>query len=256
MKALEVRKVWFTYQSEPVLKNINFSVEEGELVAILGPNGAGKTTLLKIILGLLKPQKGEVRIFGLPPEKARGIVGYVPQNLSPNRRMPITAEAVVLMGAYRGFLKPLGKEIRRAVEEVLQQVGMIAFRKRLFGELSGGQRQRVLIARALVRRPKLLILDEPETGLDPSFQEGFYKLLLRVKQAYGTTILIVTHDVMAVSQRVSSIACLNRELVAHGRPQEVLTGENLKCLYGEAAAYFGHGPAPHMVVEEHSGGNF
>ncbi len=255
MKALEIKGVWFSYEANVVLKDINFSVEEGELVAILGPNGAGKTTLLKIILGLLKPHRGEVRIFGLPPEKARGIVGYVPQNLSPNRRMPITAETVVLMGAYRGFLKPTGKQTRDEVEEVLKQVGMLSFKNRLFGELSGGQRQRILIARALVRKPKLLILDEPETGLDPSFQEGFYRLILRIKETFGTTVLTVTHDVMAVSQRVSSIACLNRELIAHGRPQEVLTAQNLKCLYGEAAAYFGHGPAPHLVVEEHSGGN-
>ncbi len=255
MKALELKGVWFSYGTNPVLKNINFQVKEGEVVAILGPNGAGKTTLLKIILGLLKPQKGEVRVFGMSPQRARGIIGYVPQNLSPNRRMPITAEAVVLMGAYPGFLKPRPKNTKQEMIQVMEQVGMLSHRKKLFRELSGGQRQRILIARALIRKPKILILDEPETGLDPSFQEGFYNLLNKINKIYGTTIITVTHDVMAVSQRVSSIACLNRELVVHGRPQEVLTTENLRCLYGEAAAFFGHGPAPHLVVEEHSHGN-
>jgi len=251
VKALEVRDLWFSYGGEDVLQGVNLSVEEGEMVAILGPNGAGKTTLLKIILGLLKPRRGEVRIFGLPPEKARGLIGYVPQNLQPNRRMPITAFSVVMMGLYRGMLKWPREQDRREAEKALEEVGISPLKKRLFGQLSGGQRQRVLIARALVRKPKLLILDEPETGLDPSFQEGFYKLLQRIREKYRTTIITVTHDVMAVSQMVSSIACLNRALVAHGRPQEVLTGENLRCLYGEAAAYFGHGPAPHLIVEEH-----
>ncbi len=251
MKALEVKDLWFSYGGEDVLKGVNFSAEAGETVAILGPNGAGKTTLLKLILGLLKPRRGEVRIFGLPPEKARGYIGYVPQNLQPNRRMPITAFSVVMMGLYEGILKWPGKPQRMEAERVLEEVGILSLKKRLFGELSGGQRQRVLIARALVRKPKLLILDEPETGLDPSFQEGFYKLLLKIREKYGTTIITVTHDVMAVSQVVSSIACLNRTVVVHGRPQEVLTGENLKCLYGEAAAYFGHGPAPHLIVEKH-----
>ncbi len=251
MKALEVKDLWFSYGDEDVLKGVNFSVDEGEMVAILGPNGAGKTTLLKLILGLLKPRRGEVRIFGLTPERARGLIGYVPQNLQPNRRMPITAFSVVMMGLYEGMLKWPGKTQRMEAEKVLEEVGISSLKKKLFGELSGGQRQRVLIARALVRKPKLLILDEPETGLDPSFQEGFYKLLQKIREKYGTTIITVTHDVMAVSQVVSSIACLNRTMVVHGRPHEVLTGENLKCLYGEAAAYFGHGPAPHLIVEQH-----
>ena len=251
MKALEVKNLWFSYNGEVILENINLTIKEGEVVAILGPNGAGKTTLLKTVLGLLKPEKGDVKIFGLPPARAKHLVGYVPQNLSPNRKMPIKAESVVKMGLYRGILKWPTKEDLKRVEETLAQVDALDFRHKIFGHLSGGQRQRILIARALVRRPKLLILDEPETGLDPSFQEGFYKLLLKIREKYGTTIITVTHDVMAVSQMVNSIACLNRTVVVHGRPHEVLSSENLKCLYGEAAAFFGHGPAPHLVVEKH-----
>ena len=121
----------------------------------------------------------------------------------------------------------------------------------LFNHLSGGQRQRVLIARALVSKPKLLILDEPETGLDLSFHEGFFKMLDKIRTTYGSTVLIVTHDVTAVSQVVDKIACVNRELIAHGRPEDVLTGQNLECLYGKGAAFFGHSPTPHIVVKKH-----
>jgi len=254
MNVLQIKGLWFSYDAEEVLEDINFEVEEGSLIAILGPNGAGKTTLLKIILGLLRPQRGEVRVFGKPPwelREERRLIGYVPQNLSPNRKMPIKVKSIVMMGKYKGLLKLSGLKDRRIVMETLKLVGMEGTEERLFNHLSGGQRQRVLIARALASGPKLLILDEPETGLDPSFHEGFYRMLTRIRKKLGTTIIIVSHDVMAVSQVVTKIACINRRLFAHGRPEEVLSGENLKCLYGKGAAYFGHGPAPHIVVKEH-----
>ena len=254
MKILELKNVWFNYEQEPVLENINFDVEEGTLVAILGPNGAGKTTLLKIILGLLRPQRGTVILFGKPSwelGKERRLIGYVPQNLSPNRRMPIKVRSVVLMGRYRGILRSFTGEDLKAVSDALTTVEMDHLENRLFNTLSGGQRQRVLIARALASRPRLLILDEPETGLDPSFHEGFFRMLEKIREKYGTTILIVTHDVMAVSQVVNKIACVNRKLVAHGRPEEVLSSASLECLYGKGAAFFGHGPTPHLIVEKH-----
>jgi len=254
MKVLEIRNVWFYYEDEPVLKDISLEVEEGELIAILGPNGAGKTTLLKIILGILKPQQGEIKIFRKKIEELgdeRRKIGYVPQNLVPNRKMPIKVSSVVLMGLYRGILKFPGEEDRKALKEALEIVEMDHMADRQFNQLSGGQRQRVLIARALVSKPKLLILDEPETGLDPSFHEGFFNLLARIRKVFSTTVLIVTHDVTAVSAVVDKIACVNRELITHGRPEEVLTGENLECLYGKGAAFFGHGPAPHIVVGKH-----
>lgn len=257
MKVLELKKVWFYYEEDLVLEDINFEVEEGSLVAILGPNGAGKTTLLKIILGLLKPQRGSVKLFGKPSwelGKERRLIGYVPQNLSPNRRMPIKVRTVVLMGRYKGVLRLFRSEDIIAVREALKIVEMEHMEDGLFNSLSGGQRQRVLIARALVSRPRLLILDEPETGLDPSFHEGFFKMLEKIREKYGTTILIVSHDVMAVSQVVNKIACVNRKLIAHGRPEEVLSPTNLECLYGKGAAFFGHGPAPHLIVEKHKDG--
>ena len=254
--AIEIKGVSFSYTpGKPVLENVNLVVKRGDFVALLGPNGAGKTTLLKLILGLLPLKKGEIKIFGRPVKEiddVRSRIGYVPQSLSQNRRIPLTVEDVVMLGRfpYMKGLKFPSRQDRKKVQEVLELVGMAPLAKRLFSRLSGGQMQRVLIARALVTDPQLLILDEPDTGLDPAMSEGFYRFLNRLHSELSLTILLVSHDVMAVSEIVKSVVCINRRIVAHGRPETVFTSANLECLYGKQALLFGHGLVPHLVVDK------
>lgn len=254
--AIEVKGVSFSYTpGKPVLENVDLVVKKGDFVALLGPNGAGKTTLLKLILGLLPLRKGEIKIFGKPVKEIDSIrswIGYVPQSLTQNRRIPLTVEDVVMLGRfpYMKGLKFPSRQDKKKVQEVLELVGMSQMSKRLFSRLSGGQMQRVLIAKALVTEPRLLILDEPDTGLDPVMSEGFYKFLNRLHSELSLTILLVSHDVMAVSEIVKSVVCINRRIVAHGRPESVFTSPNLECLYGKQALLFGHGVVPHLVVDK------
>ena len=253
-EVVRLEGVSFEYSpGRPVLEDVNLKLHEGDFLAIMGPNGAGKTTLLKIILGLLRPTRGQVWVFGKPWEEigsVRHLIGYVPQSLSQNRRMPLTVFDVVMMGRY-GKLGPVKRPSardRKKVEEVLELVGMKEYKDRLFSQLSGGQMQRVLIAKALAGEPRLLVLDEPDTGLDVAVSEGFYRFLNTLHRDLSLTILLVSHDVMAVSEIVAKVVCINRRIVAHGRPEEVFTSASLECLYGKQALLFGHGPVPHLVV--------
>jgi zinc transport system ATP-binding protein len=254
-KIIEVKNLEVKYGKEIVLSNINLDIMENEFTAILGPNGAGKTTLLKAITGILKPTKGEIKILGKPVESIGNLskfIGYVPQYIKENTNIPITVLNAIKMGRYPhlGILKYLREKDKKIIDEIIDFLNIMDFKEKLFSELSGGQKQRVLIARALVNEPKLLILDEPTSGLDVNTSEGLYSQLDKLHKKYNITILLVTHDVMAVSEIVSNIACLNRNLIVHGKPENVLTEENLKCLYGKHFMLFGHGDIPHIVVKK------
>ncbi len=257
MKALvSLRDVWVEVGGHTVLEAVTMEVGEGEFVSVVGPNGAGKTTLLKTILGLIRPSRGEVRVFGKPPwelsRKERARIGYLPQIQEIDPSFPLRAMDVVLTGLYGvlGYVRRPSKREREAALEAMELVGVRDLADRPIGELSGGQRQRVFLARALVGRPELLLLDEPTTGVDPAASEDFYGLLRRIQEG-GVTILMVTHDVGVVSRYVDKVACINRSLVVHGRPEEVLTDEALAEMYGCSALFFHHGRAPHMVVRFH-----
>jgi len=255
---VELKDVTVVYGELVALREVSFAVCRGEYVAILGPNGAGKSTLIKVILGLIRPSGGEVRLFGRPPWELgffeRRKIGYVPQISELDPRFPITVYQLVLTGRYAHlglFKRPRAKD-REAARRALELAGIAELAGRRLGQLSGGERQRALIARALATEPELLILDEPTTSLDLPMTEGLYQLIGRLRGELKLTVILVSHDVGVITQRIDNIACLAGRLVAHGRPAEVLTEETLECMYGKEAVLFGHGPTPHLLVSEHS----
>ncbi len=251
---IDIQNLDVAYGDNVALESINLQVQAGEFLAVIGPNGSGKTTLMRTILGLIEPLRGQVYVFGRPPgalgaERSR--IGYVPQLMTVNFQFPVRVAGVVLMGRYSklGLFHRPGRTDHEAAMRALEQVGMAELANRQICQLSGGQRQRVLVARALVSTPDLLILDEPTTGTDAESTESLYELLHRLNDQEHLTIVLVSHDVGIVAQHVDVVACLNRRLVAHGRPAEVLNSESLSCMYGDEAMLFGHEAVPHMVVK-------
>lgn len=236
------------------LDDISLKVDKGDFTAIVGPNGGGKTTLIRTILGLQKPSQGTVLVFGSDPQRNRQAVpiGYVPQLINIDLSYPVSVCDVVLMGIYGliGTGKRIKKNHKQMADEAIEKVGLSDLKRRPIGRLSGGQRQRAFIARALACRPELLILDEPTTGVDPTTSMNLYSLL-RELNSQGVTIMLVSHDIGVTASYVNNIVCLNRNLVAHGRPEEAITANNLAAMYGCDVAYLHHGKAPHVVVEEH-----
>jgi zinc transport system ATP-binding protein len=251
----ELLHVTVRYQELIALEDVTLRIMPGEFLAVIGPNGSGKTTLIKTILGLVEPAEGTVRLFGeTPGELGRewwGKVGYVPQLAHIDPRFPIRVFDAVLMGRYGqvGLIHRPGSQDKEAARHALARVGLADLARRQIGRLSGGQRQRVLIARALATEPELLILDEPTTGVDVGATEGLFDLLDAFHRE-GMTVVVVSHDVGVVAQHVNQVACLNRRLVAHGRPGEVLRPDVLECMYGRQAALLGHGDLPHIVVRQ------
>ena len=251
--AISFSDVTVRYGHMPALEHISFSIPEGSFWGIIGPNGSGKSTLVKTALGLLTPSSGRVRTLGREPSELgslRARIGYVPQYADLDFSFPLQVIDVVAMGLYGniGLFRRVTRAHRERAEQALARVNMEEFADRQISALSGGQRQRVLIARALVVDPALLILDEPTAALDPGSAEGLYDWIHDLHDQQEMTMILVTHDVGVVSQHVDSIACLNRTLVAHGRPKDVLSGESLEQMYGCGAVLFGHGDVPHMVV--------
>lgn len=245
-KIVEIRNVYAQLNSSPTLENISLTIEENDFLAVIGPNGAGKTTLLKIILGLVKPNRGEVKLFGENPKKTRKLVGYLPQNTFFDPNFPITVKEVVQMGIYKGIAKKLSCEDKKAVSKALETLGIQHLRNRHIGELSGGELQKVFIARAIVRKPKLLLLDEPTISIDPETQRKLYQLLSKLREEMA--IVIVTHDIGVIPSYVEKIACLNRKLFYHGPTEEAL--EKLEDVYQCPIELIAHG-VPHRVLRSH-----
>lgn len=222
---IEMKNVSFQYEYTQVLNNISFKVQEGDFLAILGPNGSGKSTLLKLLLGIIKPMSGEIKLFGQPNEtfRERQWIGYVSQKSNAfNSGFPATVEEVVKSGLSKkvGLFKRMPKDANEKVYQALQSVGMENFKDRNIGQLSGGQQQRVFIARALISEPKVLILDEPTVGIDHENVQSFYDMLVTLNKEQNITIILVTHDVDTVSNRISHVACLNQTIHFHGYKQE------------------------------------
>lgn len=246
--AIDMKNVCFSYDGQPALEDITLQIKKRELVSIIGPNGGGKTTLLKIMLGLLKPAKGKVKIFEKSPEDARDNVGYVPQVATFDREFPITAIEVTMMGKLgkRGLGSRFTKEDKEEALQALDQVGMLSHSNKQIGQLSGGQLQRVLVARALVKKPELLLLDEPLSSIDPETQKNFYELLNKLKKKMA--IVIVTHDITAASFYIEKIACLNVRLHYHGKTKEGI--KYIEKAYQCPIELIAHG-LPHRVLKRH-----
>jgi zinc transport system ATP-binding protein len=243
---IEIQNVSYDYGYGDVLKDVSFPINSGDFLAIIGPNGSGKTTLLKIILGLLKPQQGMVKIMGKTVEEFTDWkkMGYIPQKATHiDSVFPVSVKEVVAMGILSVQKFPRHpKQEESHISRALQQVGMEEQKNRRIGNLSAGQQQRVFIARALANRPKILILDEPTTGVDAKTQGHFYDMLNTLNEEEGITIVLVTHEVGILNRHVAQVACLNQTLVYHGSHDEFCRSDEFKRMLAN-----GH----HLVSHHH-----
>ncbi len=227
---IRLQDVSFSYNGLSVLEDVNLEVAEGDFVSVVGPNAGGKTTLLKIILGLIRPTRGTVRVFGKPPARARPRIGYMAQQTTFDFLFPVNVLDVALMGrlGYGSRLGFYSREDRVAAIQALRRMEMDTLVKRPFSQLSGGQRQRVLLARALASDPDLLLLDEPTANVDAAIETELFEILDDLNR--HMTIMLVTHDLGFVSSYVRSVVCVNRRLAVH--PTSSITGEMIHELYG------------------------
>lgn len=245
---VKLKDISVEYGGIPALHDHNLSVYSDDFIGIIGPNGGGKTTLLKVILGLVKPVKGKIEVFGKSPEKARNRIGYVPQMTEFDPDFPISVWDTVLMGrlSYKGFFKFYSKKDFEVTDGALKVVEMLDMKDRKIGDLSGGERQRVFIARALASEPELLLLDEPTASIDPQMKTGIYELLKDLKQ--NMAIILVTHDIGVISSHVDKVACLNCQLFYHDSKE--IPRETLEAVYQCPVDLIAHG-IPHRVLKEH-----
>jgi zinc transport system ATP-binding protein len=232
-----------------VLHDVNLSVKPLDFIGIVGPNGGGKTTLFKVLLGLIQPAQGEVRILGKSVAEGRRHIGYVPQLIQFDRDFPISVWDVAQMGrlSSRPLLRGYTEEDKEIVADALARVDMLDQRERPIGDLSGGQQQRAYIARALATEPDILLLDEPLTSVDPRVSSSIYELLQELNS--DITILIASHDIGAISSHVGTVGCLNGRLFYHG--EDHLTPEMLELAYQCPIDLIAHG-VPHRVFPEHT----
>jgi zinc transport system ATP-binding protein len=252
--AVKISNLSLYYNGLPTLEDISLDITVGSFVGILGPNGAGKSTLLKVILGLIRPDRGQVLIFGETPAKLRRqkhIIGYLPQRPLSYPHFPVSVLDVVLMGRY-GIIgvgrRPSARDKEIALHH-LHQVGMASRAANIIGELSGGEQQRVFIARALSVEPRLLIMDEPTISLDACAQDELYELIHSLQDQMDLTVIMVSHDIGAISGHVGDIVCLNRRVYVHQTPPIGRLG--LEKTFGCSVEYLFHGEIPHRVVKIH-----
>jgi zinc transport system ATP-binding protein len=233
-----INNLSFAYEpGSPVLENVNLNFRELETACIVGPNGGGKSTLLYLILGLIRPTGGQIKVFGADPEKSRMKIGYMPQFANLDSDFPVNVMDVVLMGRLsRNFFGRYSAGDRKIAIEAMEEMSVADLAKRAFSDLSGGQRQRVLIARALACRPQLLLLDEPTANVDPCIQEQFYETMKTLNDRMS--ILLVSHDLGFVSQRIDSVICVNRKVQVH--PTNDLSGGMIRDIYGYDVSMIRH----------------
>lgn len=225
MNILEVKNLTVSFGDEKVIDNLSFNLKYGENIAIMGPNGAGKTVLLKALLGIL-PYSGEIKWS----EGAK--ISYVPQKILPEKNLPLSVEEFFKM-------KKVGRE---QTKEALSSVGITEekFIKKMIGTVSSGQLQRALIAWGLVGNPDVLLFDEPTAGIDIGGEETIFNLLNKIEKEKNISIVLVTHDMSVVYGFADSVLCLNKKLICHGPPEEALSFESLKRLYGEGMTFYKH----------------
>jgi zinc/manganese transport system ATP-binding protein len=245
--ALELQEVAVNFAERTIWHDATLSVNRGEFIAILGPNGSGKTSLLKILLGMLRPSRGQVYVFGRTPQRGNRLIGYVPQRRTLDPDLPIRGRDLVKLGIEGlrwGFPLPFSSSRSdKEVDDVIESVEATGFADRPIGQMSGGEQQRLLLAQALMGQPQILLLDEPLANLDMRNQEAIAQLIGKVARTEHITVLLVTHDInpmMPVMNRVIYIAQGN---VIIGTPDEIITSETLSALYG----------APLQVVRDSEG---
>jgi zinc transport system ATP-binding protein len=236
---IEAKNISFAYEGKNILDNTSLEIYQGDFMAIVGPNGSGKSTLMKICTGLIKPKQGNVVMFGKEINKVKewGRIGYIPQKATSfNQDFPATVEEIVKSNLYSrvGLMGRINKKHIEKVHEVLDLVGMLDYKDRLIGRLSGGQQQRVFIAKALVSSPEVLFMDEPTTGIDANSEKDFYALMEELNREKNITVVMVTHDIGAVSKSISRVICLTRgKAHEHGCG---IDGSNLNEVYGHEVA--------------------
>ena len=247
MQIAEIDRLSYAYSGNLVLDNISFTSDEGDILGIIGPNGAGKTTLFSCMLGLLDDYTGTIKILGDDIKKKKKnskvfkSIGYIPQKKTIEQNFPATVEEIVSLG-----ITTIGKTSKEKIPLALETVDLLAQKDRRVGELSGGQQQRVLIAKAMVNNPKLLILDEPATGIDLEMQNRFYSLLKKLNQENKITIIWASHDLDAVNRLATSVACINRSMFFHGKTYEFFENPDLLKAYSESSMQ------AHMHLHNHT----
>jgi len=228
---VKVENLNVRFGNRVILEDISFEVNRGDIAAVIGPNGSGKSTLIKAILGIVKPVSGSISLFGKHLHEVRRQIGYVPQKFEFDPNFPITVQEFLQLALHSG------KE-RNLVTRTIKEVGLLpnVLDKQL-GVLSGGQLQRVLIAQSIINDPDLLILDEPATGIDIVGEAAFYDVVDHLNKDHDTTVILISHDVSMVSQRVDHVLCLNKQLLCTGPPNVALTESTLKAVFGETQVY-------------------
>lgn len=240
--AIEIKNLSFSYDEIKVLENISLSIPDNSFVSIVGPNGAGKSTLMKILLGLIKYEKGEVSIFGKTPAEADpSLIGYVPQIKTMDRNFPALAIELVTSGLTRRWPWSVKGNEREKSLEALAMVKSVNLAERTLSELSGGELQRVCLARSIVRSPKLVVLDEPATGIDAIGEADLYNLLEAYQEKSKATILMITHDWHVAHHHSDYVLLLNRKQVSFGIPKEALSENNLRIAFGHIGHEHGLG---------------
>jgi len=241
----EVDSLQFERGQNLILKSVSFKILPGEYCAIIGPNGGGKTTLIRLLLGLETPSSGSIKLFGTPQKKfnAWDRIGYVPQRSSLlDSSFPASVREVVAMGRYvrRGILGQESEEDVQAIDDAMELMGVSDLKERLIGHLSGGQRQRVMIARALASHPDILIVDEPNTGVDAASQQRFYELLRELNKKRRVGILFITHDIGVIAEDITKLLFVNQTLLTSENPLELMRCDAISNLYGNPLHLVSH----------------
>lgn len=226
MPLVEINNLDFAYGPQLVLKHVNLQIAAGETLGLIGPNGGGKTTLMRLMLGLHKPTRGQISVAGMTPQAAvaaGNVIGYLPQKAHFPENFPLSVRQVVQLGlaGKTGMLRPYAHEDLRFVEDLMGRIGLTEFADQPVGSLSGGQAQRAFIARALAPRPRILLLDEPTTGIDRAGQQRFIESILQLKKELNLTVVFCGHDLRVVTEVSDRIACLNVTLHYHDRPEKI-----------------------------------
>lgn len=238
---IELDRVCFSYNREEVIKGVSLKIHKGDYIGIVGPNGGGKTTLLKLMLSILKPDEGAVKLFGTDVKEFKDWpkIGYVPQKTYIEMNFPVTVQEIVAMGRYgkRGLFRLPTKEDAEKTGAALRQVDMLEYKDRQISSLSGGLKQRVFIARALASEPEIIFLDEPTVGVDIKTQKQFYSLLRKLNKELDLTLCLVTHELDVVAHEATELVYINRTLEYYGDPEEFLKGKYFHELIGKGGLH-------------------
>lgn len=237
MPIVQVENLNYKINGIEILKNISFSINRGDYLAIVGPNGGGKSTLVNTILGITKNYSGRISLFNQEIGKFKewNKIGFVPQRvIEIDSKFPITVFETIKLGRMQYFKKFWKDHTSdyEIIDEVMNSLSILDLKDRLIGELSGGQKQRVMIARALVSKPELLFLDEPNTGVDIETQREFYSILTKLNKENGLTIVFITHDIGVIEDSINSLMSINREILKSDKPRTIFNCQVMREVYG------------------------